>query len=82
MFWAKRLCDGFPETFGIDVNCRSFKDFDSVLFANGGHFGNVPKKLFVCNGIEIKEGKPEWGAKEGVNYFVIKLGELIKTENI
>jgi hypothetical protein len=55
-----------------------FETFDRVLFANGGHFGNVPKKTFECKGIEIREGNPEWGAEPGVKYFVIKLGERIK----
>lgn len=77
MFWATRFCDGFPSTFGIDKNCQSFKVWDAVLFANGGHFGNVPKKLFEFNGIEIREGKPEWGAEPGKKYFVIKLGKQL-----
>jgi hypothetical protein len=75
MFWAKRFCDGFPGTFGIDMNCQSFKEWDQVLFANGGHFGNVPKKLFEFKGIEIREGNPQWGAEPGKKYFVIKLGD-------
>lgn len=29
-------------------------------------------------GIEIREGKPEWGAEPGKLYFVIKHGEIIK----
>lgn len=77
MFWAKRLCDGFPGTFGVDENCKDFKEWDAVLFANGGHFGNVPKKTFEFRGIEIREGNPEWGAEPGKKYFVIKLGERI-----
>lgn len=52
-----------------------FNTWDIVLFANGGHFGNVPKKTFEFKGIEIREGREEWGAEPGKKYFVIKLGE-------
>ena len=70
-FWQSRLqVNGYHQF--------EFKTFDRVLFANGGHFGNVPKKTFECNGIEIREGRPEWGAEPGKKYFVIKLGKQIK----
>lgn len=54
--------------------CSPFKEWDSVLFANGGHFGDVPKQTKKFLGIEIREGRPEWGAEPGKKYFVIKLG--------
>lgn len=57
--------------------CPMYKQFDQVLFANGGHFGNVPKKLFEFNGIEVRTGNPDWGAEPGVTYFVIKLGKQL-----
>lgn len=56
----------------------AFNEFDQVLFANGGHFGDVPKKLFEFKGIEIREGNPEWGAEPGKKYFVIKLGKQLQ----
>lgn len=61
-YWRKRLME----------NCE-FKKYTGVLFANGGHFGNVPKKEFKVVGISIGLGKPEWGAEEGKNYFIIHL---------
>lgn len=33
--------------------------------------------MFEHAGIEIRYGRPRWGAKKGVKYFVIKHGELI-----
>lgn len=54
-----------------------YKEFTHVLFANGGHFGDVPKMTFEFKGIEVRTGNPEWGASPGVKYFVIKLGERI-----
>ncbi len=69
-FWIKRLMNPghFPP---------SFKEWDAVLGANGGHFGDVPKGIRKFEGISIGEGKPEWGAVPGEKYFVIKLGEAI-----
>jgi len=68
----KRLCqDSFwSKTFG-------FIPFDAVQFTNG-YAKNSPSFLIECKGIEIGTGNHEWGAEEGVEYFVIKLGEKLK----
>lgn len=82
-FWISRLCNYHPGAVGgycFDLHkngCYSLKEFDQVLFANGGHFGNVPKKIFKCAGIEIREGRHSWGAIFGKKYFVIKIGERV-----
>src|SRR5687768_9260064 len=55
----------------------TFKEYEEVLFANGAHFGDVPKIKLQCKGISVGEGKLEWGAEPGKKYFVIKLGERI-----
>lgn len=75
-FWIKRLTNHFKK-FTADIYHVEWKNFDQVLFANGGHFGNVPKIQFVIEDMEIREGNPEWGAEPGKKYFVIKLGERI-----
>lgn len=54
-----------------------FNEYTHVLFANGGHFGDVPKITLECKGIEVREGRPEWGAEPSKKYFVIKLGDKI-----
>lgn len=33
-------------------------------------------------GIEIGKGKPELGAENGIDYFVISLGKITDTKNI
>lgn len=53
--------------------------FEAIHFYNGGSYSlKSPNFLRECLGIEIREGKPEWGAEPGKKYFVIKLGEKIK----
>lgn len=72
MYWASRLCDGFPSTFGIDLNCQSFKQFKFAQFTNG-YRSDSRTMLREIKSISIGEGKPEWGAEIGKKYFVIKL---------
>lgn len=81
-YWANRLTSGIMcDSVGgwlhnIDSNV-SFKKFDVVHFARGGHFHpSLPQITVECLGIEIGKGKTEWGA-EGDDYFVIKLGKII-----
>lgn len=80
-YWVVRLLTDFNWDAGknpIKLNKGSYcgKSFNCIQFANGY---NNPKKINMeCNGIEIGEGKPEWGAERGKKYFVIKLGNKIK----
>lgn len=74
MYWGKRFAYSIKTPTGFWTRAPLFKIWDQVLFANGGHFGDVPKKLFEFKGIEIREGNPEWGAVPRKKYFVIKLG--------
>lgn len=55
----------------IDLN-----DFDFVEFRNG-YSKNARSLTVECIGIEIREGREEWGAEKGEKYFVIKLGKII-----
>ncbi len=94
-FWIKRLCNPsifvdakIPEGQWVnEITNKMHHDtlqwirnvYSDVLFANGGHFGNVPKLTVKWDGMHIGEGRPEWGAEPGKKYFVIKLGEKIET---
>lgn len=53
-----------------------FEDFKWVHFTNG-YSPNSPFFRLPCVGLEVREGKPEWGAEPGKKYFVIKLGDRI-----
>lgn len=58
-------------------NAPVFESFGHVQFRNG-YSKDAPYMLRQCAGIEIREGKSEWGAEPGKKYFVIKLGERIE----
>lgn len=42
-----------------------------------GYAKDRPSMTFQVTKIEVGEGRPEWGAEPGKNYYVIKLGERI-----
>ena len=53
-----------------------FKHYDAVRFHRGQ--GSPVTMLLEYEGIEIGKGKPEWGAPEDKDVFIIKLGKRIE----
>jgi len=51
-------------------------EFDTITFSNG-YAKDRDQFIVKFEGIEIKEGKAEWGAEPGKKYFVLKLGKTI-----
>jgi hypothetical protein len=49
-----------------------------VASANNGYKKDCPNIKWKHEGIRIGEGKPEWGAKSGKQYFILDIGEIIK----
>ena len=71
-YWQDRLC------------CTSnildgFQDFDEIIFKHGYSSG-APLIVVECKGIGLGEGKAEWGAEPGKEYFIIKLGNIVNHE--
>lgn len=56
------------------------KDYDVVEFANG-YGKNVPKVTVSFWGWHQGTGHPKWGAIRDRNYVVIRLGDVISSEN-
>lgn len=77
-YWIGRLADMDDR----DDNCSyySIKRYDRVTF-HLGYSKDRPSMTFAIKDITIAEGKPEWGAKEGIKYFVIRLGRRIMTRD-
>lgn len=63
-YWACRLGK---------IDGSYFRKYDQVEFKNG-YGANVPTMLVECNGITIKEAKPEWSDNAQGKFFVISLG--------
>lgn len=60
----------------IALGGMTFIGFDAVTFYLG-YSKNRPSMTFAIKEIVIDEGKEEWGALPGEDYFVIKLGERL-----
>lgn len=54
-----------------------FKTFDSSITFAHGYKKNRDKINIEWVGIDIRKGHLEWGAEQGVNYFVFELGGII-----
>lgn len=70
VYWIARLC---KKTSG---DIQEIQKFTHARFRNG-YSKNAPTHIREIHRITIGEGRPEWGALETENYFVIKLGESI-----
>lgn len=53
-----------------------FREFDSITFSNG-YSKNRPQFEIELKYIYMSVGLPDWGAKDGEIYFVLKLGNII-----
>lgn len=60
---------------------EAFKHYDFVELRNG-YSKKSPKLTLVCEKIEIGFGKEHLGAEPNKLYFVIKLGRIVKIENV
>lgn len=76
-YWSKRFCE-----FNKDEKVYELLEnhFENVIFTLGyPSKDECEKRINVkVNKIIIGQGKEEWGAEPGVNYFIIKLGDIIE----
>lgn len=70
-YWRQRL--ELPRQAMFVVR---FKDFDCIRFRNG-YGKNAPTFDIELKGVEYGTGKPEWGAENGVHYYVLSLGKIL-----
>lgn len=69
-YWEVRFCNFITDQL------QEFKDYNTVIFSNG-YAKDRPQFAIELKGITIREGKSEWGAEEGKEYFVLELGDII-----
>lgn len=67
-YWIKRFIEDV-----FDAKRAHFRRFDSLVFTLGYPVADDSEKRieFKNPRIDIRTGKPEWGAAKGVQYFVI-----------
>lgn len=86
-YWVSRLCDRHDGAIGGDLMDRhkvrsfTFKKFTHTRLVNG--YGTDKPVIVTENlGISIGRGRPEWGAPEDEDVFIIKHGRITATGNI
>lgn len=79
-FWYNRLTSEYWINAGTPTASKhyNFLNFDAIKFYNGWAPSEKYKNITIeWKGIKVGNGKSEWGAEPGKEYFVIKLGEII-----
>lgn len=82
-YWIVRLLSNteyITDLEGVKNIGAKFKAFDFVRFKNG-YSRTSPQITMEFKGISIGQGLPEWGAIEGKEYFVIKIGREVSRKN-
>lgn len=89
-YWMQRLMRCYAKGFrpckyqmcaSYDPMCNLiFEPFTKVEFTNG-YGKHRPRITLEYKGIDTGIGNPDWGAENGREYFVIKLGEEISRDN-
>lgn len=64
-YWEKRLFEGGEP-----------RRFDRIEFVNG-YSPDSPRFEVEYLGVSVRQGREEWGAEKGKEYFVLKLGKVI-----
>lgn len=86
-YWSKRLVSTsysavtFKGVMELALPNDFFKHFTHIEFTNG-YGANMPRILIECKGIKKGYGETKWGAVEDIEYFIIKLGNIIEKHNI
>ena len=71
-YWIVRLVVGKVLSRGC-----ALKPFTTIIFRNG-YQKDAPTLKAEVLGLSISNGRPEWGATEGKNYFVFSLGKVVR----
>ena len=69
-YWKRVFCSAF---YSIKIKKKEYQANEiTICFSNG--YSKAREQMFIdCKELDIGEGKKEWGAEEGVNYFILKL---------
>ncbi len=73
-YYDERLSKCFPTEF---MGETYHPIVENIHFFNGPYLStDLPNFKIKFEGAEKREGNPKWGAVKGVEYYVLKLGEV------
>lgn len=62
----------------IKVKGKWYHSTEVIICFSNGYAKNRPQIFVECKGISTGFGNTEWGAEENVEYYKLKLGEIIE----
>jgi len=71
-YWDARFSTG-----KIKIKGQLYDPKDVLICFSNGMKPNGPRFYIECLGLEIKTGIDDWGAKEGIEYYTLKLGNIL-----
>lgn len=73
-FWSRTFVENGTK---IKIKGVVYNPQDVIICFSNGYSKNRPQKFFEISSLFKGEGIKDWGAEEGVKYFVLKLGNQI-----
>lgn len=62
---------------GIKIKGNNYHPTDVIIVFSNGYSKNRPQMRYFCDGLKVGFGKPEWGAKKDIQYYVLQIGEKL-----
>lgn len=83
LHWSKKIAGGNPlENSGkIKIQGEWIPAKDVTIIFSNGYAKDRPQFAISCKGLGLGYGKQEWGAEQGIVYYVLHLGEIIHKVN-
>lgn len=66
----------------IKIKGKYYHPTDVVVCFSNGYKKVRPQIFFQINNLRVKEGRPEWGAEPGKQYYTICLGARIQNQEL
>jgi len=61
----------------VRIKGKNYHPSDVVVCFSNGYAKDRPQVRVKLRDLRVREGRPEWGAEPGVQYYCLILGEII-----
>ena len=75
-YWGSYFVNGH-----IKVKGTCYHPSDVLIMFSNGYSKKRPQMLVKCNNLIVRRGKAKWGASINEVYYVLLLGDILKTFN-
>ncbi len=74
VYWMTRFCKYFPMH---PHSCFPTGGVAEWVEFRNGYRKDSPSFCALCELVDVREGKPEWGAEPGKKYYVLKIIKVL-----